>query len=78
MFKMAGRLGGSVSLASDLAQVMILRSVGLSPMSGSVLKAWNLEPALDSVFPSLSLSAPPLLMLSLSLCLCLTKINKKC
>ena len=47
------------------AQVMISQSVGLSPASGSVLTAQSLEPALDSVSPSLS--APPLLMLCLSL-----------
>ena len=46
-------------------QVMVSRSVSLSPMSGSVLTARTLEPASDSVSPSLS--APPLLMLSLSL-----------
>ena len=43
------------------AQVMISRSVSLSPASGSVLMAQSLEPALDSVSPSLS--APPLLAL---------------
>ena len=37
------------------AQVMILRSVGSSPASGSVLIAQSLEPASDSVSPSLSL-----------------------
>ena len=47
------------------AQVMISQSVSLSPMSGSMLTAQSLEPALDSVSPSFS--APPLLMLSLSL-----------
>ena len=36
------------------AQVMISRSVSLSPASGSVLTAQSLEPASDSVFPSLS------------------------
>ena len=40
-----------------LAQVMILQSVGLSAASGFVPTAQNLEPALDSVSPSLS--APP-------------------
>ena len=39
------------------AQVMISQSVGLCPTSGSVLTAWSLEPASDSV--SFSLSAPP-------------------
>ena len=47
------------------AQVMILRFMGLSPASGSVLTALRLEPALDSVSPSLS--APPPLVLSFSL-----------
>ena len=40
------------------AQVMILQFVGSSPTLGSVLMAQNLEPASDSVSPSLS--APPL------------------
>ena len=44
------------------AQVMISQFVGLSPTSGSVLTAWSLESASDSVSPSLS--APPLLVLS--------------
>ena len=48
-----------------LAQVMISQFVGSSPMSGSVLTAQSLEPALDSVSPSLS--APPSLMLCLFL-----------
>ena len=50
------------------AQVTISRYVSSSPASGSVLTVQSLEPASDSVSPSLS--APPLLML------CLTKINK--
>ena len=50
------------------AQVMISQSVSSSPTSGSVLTAQSLEPASDSVSPSLS--APPLLMI------CLSKINK--
>ena len=43
------------------AQVVISRFVGSSPASGSVLTAQSLEPASDSVSPSLSLSlsAPP-------------------
>ena len=45
------------------AQVMILQFVGSSPVSGSVLTAQSLEPASDSVSPSLS--APPLLALCL-------------
>ena len=48
-----------------LAQVMISPSVSSSPVSGSVLAAQSLEPASDSVSPSLS--APPLF----TLCLCL-------
>ena len=37
-----------------LGQVMILQSMSLSPVSGSVLTAQSLDPALDSVSPSLS------------------------
>ena len=48
-----------------LAQVMISRLVGLSPAMGSVLTAQSLEPASDSVSPSVS--APLLLTLGLSL-----------
>ena len=52
-----------------LAQVMVSQFVGSSPASGSVLTAQSLEPAWDSVSPSLSLSlslsAPPQLVLSL-------------
>ena len=40
------------------AQVMISQSVSSSRASGSVLIAWSLEPALDSVSPSLSASLP--------------------
>ena len=42
---------------------MISWLVGSSPTSGSGLTAQRLEPALDSMSPSLS--APPLLVLSL-------------
>ena len=42
-------------------RVMILQSVSSSPVSGSVLMAQSLEPAVDSVSPSVSV--PPLLML---------------
>ena len=52
-----------------LAQVMIVRFVGSSPMSGSVLTAQSLEPASDSVSPSLSLCPSPAHALSLSLSL---------
>ena len=51
------------------AQVMISWFMGLSPTSGSVLTTQILEPASDSVFPSL---CPSLL----ALCLSLSKINK--
>ena len=57
-----------------LAQVMISLFVGSSPMSGSVLTAQSLEPASDSVSPSLS--APPPLSLSLSLSLSKISIKK--
>ena len=52
------------------AQVMVLRSMSSSPASGSTLTAQSLEPASDSVSPSLS--DPPLFML----CLSVSKINK--
>ena len=60
------------------AQVMISQFVGSSPASGSVLMAQSLEPASDSVSPSLS--ALPLLPLCLSLPLrnkfkCLKKLK---
>ena len=49
------------------AQVMTSQFVGLSPAWGSVLTAQSLEPALDSVSPSLSAPLPLMLCLSLSL-----------
>ena len=52
------------------ARVMISQSVGSSPVWGSVLTAQSLEPASDSVSPSLS-ARPPAQALSLSL----SKIN---
>ena len=55
-----------------LAQVMISRLTGLSPMSGSVLTAQSLEPASDSVSASLSLSSP-----AHALSHSLAKINKQ-
>ena len=55
-----------------LAQVTISQSVNSSPASGSGLTAQSLEPASDSVSPSLS--GPPLLVLALSLSP--SKINK--
>ena len=71
-----GHLGGWGEVHSvkrpTLAQVMISRLVGSSPAWGSVLTAGSLEPALDSVSPSLS--APSLLGLCLSVS---QKINIK-
>ena len=55
------------------AQVMISRFLSSSPTSGSELTAQSLEPASDSVSPSLS--APPPLVLSLSLSLSLSFKN---
>ena len=49
---LGGHLGGSVSSVPTSAQVMISRSVGSSPIPGSVLTARSLETALDSVSPS--------------------------
>ena len=48
------------------AQVMISHSVSSSVASGSVLTAQSLEPASDSVSPSLSDPPPFMLCLSLS------------
>ena len=56
------------------AWVMISQFVGSSPTSGPVLIARSLEPASDSVSPSLS--APPLLTLCFLLSPSLSKINK--
>ena len=53
------------------AQVMISRSVSLSPVSGSLLTAQSLEPVSYSVSTSLSAQSTRLLSLSLS------KINIK-
>ena len=50
-----------------LAQVMILQFVSSSPALGSVLSAQSLEPASDSVSPSLPAPSPLMLCLSLSL-----------
>ena len=65
-----GRLGAQSVKHLTSAQGMISQFMGSSPASGSVLTAWSLEPALDSVSPSLS--APPPRTLSLLL----SKINK--
>ena len=56
-------LAQSVELLTS-APVMILQLTSSSPMLGSVLTTQSLEPASDSVSPSLS--AAPLLMLCLS------------
>ena len=48
------------------APVMISRFVGSSPALGSVLTAQSLEPASESVSPSLSVPPPLMLCLSLS------------
>ena len=55
------------------AQVMISQFVGSSPALGSVLTAQSLEPASDSVSPSLCPSPTCTLCVSLSL----SKINKQ-
>ena len=57
------------------AQVTILRSMSSSPASGYGLMAQSLEPASDSVSPSLS--APPQFMLSLCLKNKLKNLKKK-
>ena len=49
-----------------LAQVMTSHFGSLSPASSSVLMAWSLEPALDSLSPSLCPSHTSALSLSLS------------
>ena len=51
------------------AQVMTSWFMSSSPASGSVLTAQSLEPASDSVSPSLSGPSP----LELCLCLCLSQ-----
>ena len=52
-----GSLGDSVSFKHPTsAQVVISQFVGSSPASGSVLTVQNLEPASDSVSPSLPLT----------------------
>ena len=60
-------LRGSSVKGPTTAQVTISQFMGLSPTSGSVLTAQSLEPASDSVSPSLS--APPLLVLCFSVSL---------
>ena len=65
-----GCLGGSVGWAFNFGSGHDLAVVSSNPSSGSVLTTWSLEPASDSVSPSLS--APPLL----TFCLSLSKISK--
>ena len=60
-----------------LAQVMISQFMNSSPMSGSVLITRSLEPASDSVSPSLSLPLPRSCSVALSLSLSLSKTNKR-
>ena len=50
-----------------LVQVMISQFVGSSPASSSELAVQSMEPASDSVPPSLSVPPPLVLFLSLSL-----------
>ena len=58
------------------AQVMIPLFVSSSPVLGSVLTAQSLEPASDSLSPSLSARPPLTLSLSLSLSKIKTNIKK--
>ena len=53
--------------------VVISRFVSSSSTLGSVLTAQSLEPAWDSVSPSLSVLPPPPPQLMLCLCLCLSR-----
>ena len=62
---MTGGPGGAQSVkCPTLAQVMISWFMSLSPVSGSVLTVWSLEPASDSVSPSVSAPSPLVLTLS--------------
>ena len=63
---MGARVAQSVERPTS-AQVMISQLVCSSPASGSVLTAQSLEPALNSVSPSLSLPLPYSHCLSLPL-----------
>ena len=60
-----------------LAQVTISWFMNLNPKSGSVLTVWSLEPASDSLSPSLSDGPPLEFSLSLSLSLSLKNKQKK-
>ena len=66
------RLGAQSVERPTSAQVMISQFVSSSTASGSVLTAQSLEPASDSVSPSLSLCPSPAHALSL----CLSKMNR--
>ena len=66
-----GALVAQSVMCLTLAQVMILQFVSSSPTAGSVLTARSLEPASDSVSPSLSAPSPLTLCFSLSLSLSL-------
>ena len=63
----AGAPGWLTRLSPTLAQVVVSRSVGSSPTSGSVLTVQSLEPASESVSPPPSFCASPVRALSLSL-----------
>ena len=64
--KYGGAWVAQLDKRQTLAQVMVSWSVSLSPTSGFVLTAQSLEPASDSVFPSLSDLLPLMLMLCLT------------
>ena len=64
----SARVARSVRCPTSV-RVMISQFMDSSPASGSVLTAWSLEPASDSVSPSL---CAPLLLI-----LCLSKTNKQ-
>ena len=63
-----GRLVAPSIKRPNSAQVMISRFTSSSPALDSVLTAQSLEPASDSVSPSLS--APSLLALCVCVCVC--------
>ena len=66
-FKSGGAWVAQLVVHPTWAQVMISRFVSSSPASGSMLIAGSLEPASDSVSPSLSARALLVLCLTLSL-----------
>ena len=69
-----GHLGGSVGWASGFGSGHDLMVCEFEPHVGLCADSSELEPASDSVSPSLS--APPLLMLCLSLSLSLSLFQK--